>query len=96
MVGADAGGDRELELRRSGDPVGGEIGRPEGLRDDDVEIGQLALEYGIGPVLVGGDDELVPLGLEPGAKAEPPETLPSNSPGVKSIARGVGRVCPSG
>ena len=52
MVGADAGGDRELEILRLGDPFGGQIGRPEWLRDDDIGIDQLALEVGVGAVLV--------------------------------------------
>ena len=44
VVGADAGGDRELELRRLGDPLGGQVGGPERLGDDDVGVGQLAFE----------------------------------------------------
>ena len=48
MVGPDAGSDRQLELRRLGDPFGGQIGRPERLRDDDIRIGQFAIEFGMG------------------------------------------------
>ena len=87
----------ELQLRRLGDPLGGQVRGPERLRDDDVGVGQLALELRVRPVLVGGDDERVaraPRGSCAGPSS--PETLPSSSPGVKSIACGVGVVCPSG
>ena len=70
MVGADPGGDRELEILRLGDALGGQIGRPEGLRDDDVGIDQLALELAVRPVLVGRDDQLVPACLEEFAQAQ--------------------------
>ena len=59
MVGADAGRDGELEVRRLGDPLRGQVRGPERLRDDDLGVGQLALERGVGPVLVGRDDQLV-------------------------------------
>ena len=44
MVGANAGRDRKLELRRLGDALGRHIGRPERLRNDDLGVGKLALE----------------------------------------------------
>ena len=86
-----------LRFGRLRDPLGGQVGGPERLRDDDVGVGQLALEDGVGAVLVGGDDEAVAAALR-GTSAGPssPETLPSSSPGVKSIACGVGAVCPPG
>ena len=64
MVGADAGGQRELQILRLGDALGGQIGRPEGLRDDDVGIDQLALERAVRAVLVGGDDQRVARAFE--------------------------------
>ena len=91
VVRADPGGDRELQLRRLGDPLGGQVRGPERLRDDDVGVGQLALEDRVGPVLVGGDDQLVAAAPRGSARRpSSPETLPSSSPGVKSIASGVG------
>jgi hypothetical protein len=70
MVGADAGGDRQLQSIRLGDPLAGQIGRPERLGDDHVGVGQLALEAGIRAVLVRGDHQLMSLDLQPGAQAE--------------------------
>ena len=70
VVGADPGGDRELQLRRLGDALGGQVGGPERLRDDDLGVGQLALEHRVGPVLVGGDDQRVALRLEEAAAAQ--------------------------
>ena len=70
VVGADAGGDHELEVRRLGEALGGHVRRPEGLADDDVGGGQLALEVGVRAVLVGGDGQLVAALLEELAQAE--------------------------
>ena len=70
MVGADPGGQRELEILRLGDAFGGQIGRPEGLRDDHVGIDQLALELAVGAVLVGCDDERVARAFEIFAKPQ--------------------------
>ena len=70
MVGADPGGQRELQILRLGDPLGGQIGRPEGLRDDHVGVDQLALELAVGAVLVGGDDQRVALAFEIVAQAQ--------------------------
>ena len=64
VVGADAGGDRQLQVRGAGDPLGGEVGRPERLRDDDVGVGELALEDRAGAVLVRGHDQRVTLAFE--------------------------------
>ena len=64
VVGADAGGQRELQLRRLGDPLGGQVGGPERLGDHDIGVGELALEDRVRAVLVGGDDQLVPGSLE--------------------------------
>ena len=52
VVGADARGDGELELRRLGDSLSREVRGPERLRDDDVGVGELALELGVRPFLV--------------------------------------------
>ena len=71
MVRADAGGDRQLELRRLGDPLGGQVGRPEGLRDDDVGIGEFALENRIlGPSLSDVTTSVWPAILEEFAQAQ--------------------------
>ena len=45
VVGADAGGDGELQLLGLGDPIGRQIGRPEGLRDHDIRVRKLALKH---------------------------------------------------
>ena len=47
VVGADAGGDDHLELRRLGDALGRHVGRPERLRDDDLGVVQLLVELGV-------------------------------------------------
>ena len=70
VVGADAGGDRQLQLRRLGDPLGRQVGGPERLRDDDLGVGQLALEDRVRAVLVGGHDQLVAAPLEELAQPE--------------------------
>jgi hypothetical protein len=59
-----------LRFLRFGEPLGGHVGRPEGLRDDDVRIDQLALELAVRTVLVGRDDIVVTAGLEELAQAE--------------------------
>ncbi len=65
-----AGRDGELQVRSLGHALGGEVGGPERLGDDDLGVEQLALEGGVGTVLVGGDDEVVALAFEKGPKAE--------------------------
>ena len=97
MVGADPGGDRQLQVRRLGDPLGGQVGGPEGLRDHHLGVGQVLVELGVLAVLVGGDDQLVARGLEELAQAElAGDAARAARPGVKSIASGVGVLCPSG
>ena len=64
VVGADARGDGDLQIPRLGDPLGSEVGGPEGLGDHDVGVDELALEHRVGTVLVGGDDEAVPFPFE--------------------------------
>ena len=59
MVGADARRDDELELLRLGDALGGHIGRPEGLGDDHLGIGEFIVEGRVRAVLVGGHDQSV-------------------------------------
>ena len=70
MVGADAGGDDELELLRLVEALLGHIGGPEGLRDHDLGVGQLLLEGRIRAVLVGGHDQCVAGLLQELAKPE--------------------------
>jgi hypothetical protein len=38
--------------------------------DDDLGVGELTLEHGVGAFLVGGGDQGVALGLEPRAETE--------------------------
>jgi hypothetical protein len=70
VVGTDAGGERQLEVRRLGDPLRGQVRGPERLRDDDLGIGQVLVELRVGGVLVRGDHELVAEALEEGAEPE--------------------------
>src|SRR6185369_15507336 len=60
MVRTDARRDHQLDVPRLREALGGHVSRPEGLRDDHVRVDQLALENRFRPVLVGGDDQLVP------------------------------------
>ena len=46
------------------------VGGPEGLRDDNVGVDELALEGAVSAILVGGDDELVSLGFQELAQAQ--------------------------
>ena len=81
MVRADAGGDCQLQLLRLGDALGGQIGRPEGLRDHDFGIGQFALEVAVRAVLVGGHDQGVAIGLQVLAQAELAGDAAEQAPG---------------
>jgi hypothetical protein len=45
VVGADAGGDSELQPLGLGDPIGRQIGQPEGLRDHYICVRKLALKH---------------------------------------------------
>jgi hypothetical protein len=96
VVGADAGSDRELQVRRLGDPLSGQIGRPEGLGDDDVGVGQLALENRVRAVLVGSDDELVAGRLEEPAQSQLTGDAADELPGGEVDRARSGVVCPSG
>ena len=53
-----------------GDPLGGQVRRPERLGDDDVGVDELALEHRVGAVLVRGHDQRVTLALEVVPQAE--------------------------
>ena len=70
VIGADAGGDDELELLRLLDALARHVGGPEGLRDDDLGVGQLLVEYGILAVLARGHDQGVAGLLEELAQAQ--------------------------
>ena len=96
VVRADAGRDRELQLRRLRDAVRGQVRRPERLRDHDLGVGQLVLEDRVGAVLVRGDDEACGRALEELRNPSSPETLPSRSPGVKSMLPESASVSPPG
>ena len=47
-----------------GDSLRRQVCGPKRLRDDDFRVGQLLLEHRIGPILVGGHDQLVAVLLE--------------------------------
>ena len=70
VVGTNACGQREFQLLGLGDPLRRQIGRPKRLRDDDFSIGELALQHGIRAVLVGRDNEFVPIRLKVFSQAE--------------------------
>src|SRR5262249_48424555 len=57
MVGTDAGGDDQLELLSFVDALLGHVGWPEGLRDDDLSVGQLFVEYRVLAILARGNNE---------------------------------------
>jgi hypothetical protein len=44
VVRADARGDRQFQPWRLRDPLRGQVGRLKGLRNDDIRVGELALE----------------------------------------------------
>ena len=83
MVGADAGGDRELEVLRFGDPLGGQIGRPERLRDDDVRVGSSRSKTESGPSLSAVTTSWWPAASRNLRRPSSPDTLPSNCPGCE-------------
>ena len=56
MVQPDLSGNRELQPGRLGDALGGELGGPERLRDDDVGIQKLAFDFAVGSDLVRRHD----------------------------------------
>ncbi len=70
MVGADARGERQLELGRPGDALGRQIGRPEGLGDHDLGIMELAVEDRVPAFLVGGHDQRVAALLKEAAQPQ--------------------------
>src|SRR5262249_707375 len=55
MIGTDASSDDQLELFSFIDAFLGHVGRPEGLRDDDLSVGQLFVEYRILAILARRD-----------------------------------------
>src|SRR5580704_17486913 len=71
VIGADAGGDGELQLLRFGDALGRQIGRPEGLRDHDICVSKLALKDRVCAVLVRSHNESVAIRFEIFAQSEP-------------------------
>ena len=54
MIGADASG--QLQLLGLRDPLGGEVGWPKGLRDQDFGVRQFALDHA---VALGKGDEIM-------------------------------------
>ena len=59
VIGADAGGERQLQLLRLRDPLLGQVGGPERLRDHHFGVRQMLLEHRLRAVLVAGHDQLV-------------------------------------
>ena len=81
MVRADPRRDSQFQPRRLRDPLGRQVGGPEGLGDDDLGLRELLLEQRVRPVLVRGDDKRVVALLE-----EPPQSeLPGNA--AQKLAR---------
>ena len=70
VVRADAGGQRQLEILRFGDPLGGQVRRPKRLGNNDIGVGQLPFELRVRAVLVRCHDQLVPAVFEECAQAE--------------------------
>ena len=95
VIRADPRRHSQLQLGRLRDPLGGQIRRPKRLRDHDLRIAQLALEHRLSPVLVRRDYEVVTTLLEEPPQPKLTRHAPNSSPGVKSIASGVGVVWPS-
>lgn len=75
VVGADAGGQRQLQLRGAGDALGGEVGGPERLGYHHVGVGQFTVQLRVGALLVGGDDQ----GVAPGLQEFPQAQLPGDA-----------------
>ena len=93
VVGADPGGDRELQVRGLGDPLGGQVRGPERLRDHHVRLRQPLLELGVRAVLVRGDDQGVTLRLEELTQPELPRHAPQQlARGEVDRLRGRGRL----
>ena len=67
VVRSDSGGDRELEVPCLGDPLSGQVRRPEWLGDHDVRVHEFPVEGRIDSVLVGGHDKSVASALEEAA-----------------------------
>ena len=59
VVRTDSGRDDQLQVGGLGEPLRRQIRGPERLRDDDVGVGQVAIELGVRALLVGRDDEFV-------------------------------------
>jgi len=70
VIRADPRRHRQLEVRRLGDPLRGQICRPERLRDHDLGVRKLSLEDRIGSVLVGRHDQPVAALLQEPAQPE--------------------------
>ena len=83
MVGTDASRDRQFEVPGLRHSLGGQVGRPERLRDHHVRIPELAFEDGVRSVLVGGDNELVPACLEKLAQSKLAGNAPEQLPRLK-------------
>ncbi|SKU20184.1 Uncharacterised protein [Mycobacteroides abscessus subsp. abscessus] len=70
VIRADTGRQCQLELRRLGNSLGTEVGRPERLGDNDIGVGKFLLEHRVGPVLIGGDHQLMAVRLQIAAQPE--------------------------
>jgi hypothetical protein len=59
VVRADPRRDSQLQPRRLRDPLSRQVGRPEGLGDDDLSPRELSIEVLTRPVIVRGDNKRV-------------------------------------
>ena len=93
MVGPDPSGNGQLEVLCLGDPLAGQVGGPERLRDHDVRVDKLLLEHRARAVLVGGDDERVAGSLEVPTQAQLARNAAQQLPGREvDGVRGRGRL----
>jgi hypothetical protein len=64
MIGPDTSGHRQFQLFRLGNALRREIGRPEGLGNDNICVDEFALEHAVRPILVGRHNEGVTLSFQ--------------------------------
>mmetsp|Transcript_14560 Transcript_14560/g.38612 ORF Transcript_14560/g.38612 Transcript_14560/m.38612 type:complete len:422 (-) Transcript_14560:51-1316(-) len=91
VVAADPGRDAEPQLRGLGDALGGHVGGPEGLRDHDLRVAELALQHRVRAVLRGRDHEPMAALLQELAQAQLAAHGPEELAGPEVHGRGRGR-----
>src|SRR2546422_6757702 len=90
-VGTDTGRDRKLQLRCPFDALGRQVGRPEGLRNNDIGVSEFAFEDGVGAVFVRGNDQRVTQLLQKSAQAELSRDAAQEFPGIEVDASRCGQ-----